>query len=240
MARFSKQSDSRISASCKAGEKSKFHTGWSWNEFLIRTCDAFSRICWKSIWGLPRSVFSAYARSAFSRSSRKSTTGFTQHHFYYNKSGAGFTFVEALIAMSLIIIAFVNVLSITSFALGRIREARDSMVASYLAQEGIELAAALRDENWLNNRPFDSSITNGTYRMDYLGTIDASAGSPLLFDQQKGFQYTTGVPTSFIRRVTFSKPKAYIVKVQSQVSWTARGTTRSMVVEDNLYNWLSI
>jgi len=142
--------------------------------------------------------------------------------------------------MSLIIIAFVNVLSITSFALGRIREARDSMVASYLAQEGIELAAALRDENWLNNRPFDSSITNGTYRMDYLGTIDASAGSPLLFDQQKGFQYTTGVPTSFIRRVTFSKPKAYIVKVQSQVSWTARGTTRSMVVEDNLYNWLSI
>ena len=226
MARFSKQSDSRISASCKAGEKSKFHTGWSWNEFLIRICDAFSRICWKSIWGLPRSVFSAYARSAFSRSSRKSTTGFT--------------FVEALIAMSLIIIAFVNVLSITSFALGRIREARDSMVASYLAQEGIELAAALRDENWLNNRPFDSSITNGTYRMDYLGTIDASAGSPLLFDQQKGFQYTTGVPTSFIRRVTFSKPKAYIVKVQSQVSWTARGTTRSMVVEDNLYNWLSI
>ncbi len=152
-------------------------------------------------------------------------------------STTGFTFVEALVAMSLIIIAFMNVLLVTSFALGRIREARDFMVASYLAQEGIELAAALRDENWLNARSFDSSITGGTYRMDYQGTVDASADALLLFDQQKGFQYTTGSATSFIRRITFSKPQPYIVKVQSQVQWNTRGTARSMVVEDNLYDW---
>lgn len=151
----------------------------------------------------------------------------------------GFTFVEALVAMSLIIIAFVNVLYLANYALGNIREARDNMVASYLAQEGIELTTAARNENWLQARAFDTGLTGSTYAVDYQG-VSAATDAHLKFDAQQGFQYTTGADTAFTRRITVSKPGANIIKVQSNVLWSERGSLRSLVVEDNLYDWFSM
>ena len=152
----------------------------------------------------------------------------------------GFTFVEALIALSIIVIAFINILYLVSFSVGHLREARDFMVGSYLAQEGVELATMYRNENWLKQQAFNTDLASGSYRMDYSGVFDAASTLPLKFDSQTGYQYLVGTDTPFVRSITFSQPSASFVRVESQVKWTERGQLRSVTVEDNLYDWFSV
>ncbi len=153
---------------------------------------------------------------------------------------SGFTFVEALIAMSIVVIAFINILYLVNFSVGRLREARDFMVGSYLAQEGVELITMRRNENWLNQQAFNAGLDPGTYRIDYPGTFDSGIGIPLKFDEQTGYQYAQGADTPFVRAVTISQPALNFMRVQSRVSWTERGDPRSVIVEDSLYDWFSV
>ncbi len=153
---------------------------------------------------------------------------------------AGFTMVEALIALSIIVIAFINILYLVNFSVGHLREARDFMVGSYLAQEGIELVTVFRNENWLNQRAFDADLADGSYRMDYTGVFDTSATMPLKFDSQTGYQYLQGTDTPFVRSIAITKVSANFLRVDSTVRWNERGSARSVTVEDNLYDWFSV
>lgn len=163
-----------------------------------------------------------------------------QGHAVGRRSLVGFTMVEALIALSIIVIAFLNILYLVSFSVGHLREARDFMVGSYLAQEGIELVTVYRNENWLNQRAFDSGLSDGTYRADYSGVWDTSATLPIKFDDQYGYQYVQGTDTSFVREITITKMSANFLRVDSTVHWDERGQARSVTVEDNLYDWFSV
>ena len=156
------------------------------------------------------------------------------------RGSRGFTMVEALIALSIIVIAFINILYLVSFSVGHLREARDFMVASYLAQEGVELVTVYRNENWLNQRAFDAGLSDGTYRMDYSGVFDTSATLPLKFDDQYGYQYVQGADTSFVREITITKMSQNFLRVDATVNWNERGSARTVTVEDNLYDWFSV
>ncbi len=61
----------------------------------------------------------------------------------------GFTLIETLVAVSLLVIAIVAPMSLVSQALTTAYYARDQVAAYSLAQDGIESVRAVRDGNLL-------------------------------------------------------------------------------------------
>lgn len=67
------------------------------------------------------------------------------------KKKKGFSFIETLVAITLLLTAVVAPLSLAQDGIVAARLAQDQIVAFYLGQEGIELVKNLRDHNRLNN-----------------------------------------------------------------------------------------
>ena len=64
---------------------------------------------------------------------------------------SGFTLIETLVAISLLAVAIVAPMSLTTQSLSSAYYARDQMTAFHLAQEAIESVRSVRDENILAN-----------------------------------------------------------------------------------------
>lgn len=69
------------------------------------------------------------------------------------KTNSGFTLVETLVAIFIMLIAIVAPMSIASQSLAAARNAQDNVISFYLAQEGIELVRNIRDNNALSSTP---------------------------------------------------------------------------------------
>src|SRR5438046_1665614 len=79
------------------------------------------------------------------------------------KAKIGFTIIETLVAIAILLLAIVGPLSIASTSLNSAYYAKDQVTAFYLAQEGIEYMRFLRDTNSLNNRfPWNLGIVDGS------------------------------------------------------------------------------
>ncbi len=100
------------------------------------------------------------------------------------KKEKGFTLIEALIAISILLVAVVEPLSLTSKSVFNANVGKDQIVASYLAQEGMEFIRNKRDTNvlsgntgpnWLNGLEncIDESSGGGTDSGSDVCTFDA-------------------------------------------------------------------
>jgi prepilin-type N-terminal cleavage/methylation domain-containing protein len=69
------------------------------------------------------------------------------------KQKNGFTLVETLVAIAILLIAVVEPLSIVSGSVATANLAKDQVSAYYLAQEGVELVRNVRDTNILQAAP---------------------------------------------------------------------------------------
>lgn len=78
--------------------------------------------------------------------------------YFKYRQAHGFTLIETLVAVSLMVIAIVAPMSLVSQSLTTAYYARDQVAAYSLAQEGIETVRAVRDGNILSN------ALNGTSR----------------------------------------------------------------------------
>ena len=77
------------------------------------------------------------------------------------RNAAGYTLIEALVAITIIVFATTGPLELAGKSLGQSYYARDQIAAFYLAQEGIEMVRAMRDSlgpTWLS----DLSVRNCT------------------------------------------------------------------------------
>lgn len=62
-----------------------------------------------------------------------------------NKLKKGFTLVETLVALSIFIISVVGIMTVLATGLTNITNAKNKMIATFLAQEGIEYIRNIRD-----------------------------------------------------------------------------------------------
>ena len=156
-----------------------------------------------------------------------------------------FSLIELLVSMAII---GIGLLGISSLAAQNIRVQyfnRNSLISAQLAQEGLELARNLRDNDWKSSSPITSSsslegLYNDLFTIDYLGHINTYSvpqSVPLLNIDSDGFySYNPGAPTPFKRYITSQCQDDYCL-LSCVVTWQAEGQSGSYEVNSYLYAW---
>ncbi len=162
----------------------------------------------------------------------------------------GFTIVELVIAIFIIVFAVVGVYNAFSLIVVLTSGAKDNLTAAYLAQEGIEVIRNIRDQNWLDDINWDDTIVNCALgcEPDYTSTTDflkpwPTGGDFLYVDSNGFYNYSeNGTATKFKRKITVTEVENVslnmtILKVKSEVFWNDRGKDFSISAQEDLYNW---
>ena len=161
-----------------------------------------------------------------------------------DEKGAGFTIIEVLIAVAVITVGIMGILTIIHQTIAQMALSSSRLVATYLAQEGMEIVRNIRDTNWLDptNPPWNDGLNPGDWEADYNDSSLSSYGASLKING--GFyNYDTGDPTRFKRKITISDPNnpecplADCFSVKVEVSWQQLARTHQVIVEEYLYNW---
>lgn len=184
------------------------------------------------------------------------------HHYV---STAGFTLIETLIAISIIMLATAGPLVSANRALVATQLSKQQLVAQYLAQEGIEYVRAIRDNKYLlaYSAALPTDIVSG-----YTGTAWESFTQilPQVCNQTKscvindlkqlepcsgsacGALYVTAAGgyvqsatnntlTSYTRTIQTGTTLAGDVIATSTVSWNVHGVNYNMTATDYFTPW---
>lgn len=150
----------------------------------------------------------------------------------------GFSLLGVIIA---IFITSVGLLSILSLAVTTIKSSALSeakLIASGLAQEGVEVVRGFRraQTEW---NDWYSFVSSGDYRVQYnSASLMSFSETPLKLDTTSGlYQYDTGNDSPFYRKVNLTKVSASEVKVVVEVKWQLKGGWHYLTVEERLWNW---
>lgn len=155
-----------------------------------------------------------------------------------SSSSAGFTLIETIVAIGIIVIGLVSALGAITTALFYVSNIEDRLIAANLVAEGIEVARNIRDSNWLQNLAWNNGLADGDYQAAYNSTsLSSYSGSSLLLDSTGLYNYSFGNPTYYLRRISIVNLSSYEIRVISIVTWQKRGVTYSNSAEDHLFNW---
>lgn len=153
----------------------------------------------------------------------------------------GFTLVEAMVALVLITIAMGPVFILATSAINTASRIEHNLIASNLAQEGVETLRNIRDTNWADGDTFDNNLPIGTWRVQWDtvgGDLLAVGSNPVLKKNNGLYNYLTGTNTVFRRTINIAKPNSGELVLTSLVIWTERGgIDRTVSVESHLFDW---
>lgn len=100
---------------------------------------------------------------------------------FFSQQQPGQSLIELIIAMAVIVVGLAGAASLVFSNLQLQERSADRVAATNLAREGIELAKAVRDSNWVAGgaTAFDLGLYNGT---DYTGVPRMDGGAFIGFD----------------------------------------------------------
>ena len=108
----------------------------------------------KRVWNLGFRISDLFRISNFEfRASRPAGAGFTPL--------TGFTLIEIIVALALLAGALTGPLTLATSGLFSSKFSKDKLIAINLAQEGLEIIHAYRDNNMLAGLNFDAGMVNG-------------------------------------------------------------------------------
>ncbi len=155
----------------------------------------------------------------------------------------GFTIIEAIVAFMVLTLALMPALILSSSSVNMALSIQNRLVAAGLAQEGIEVVRTIRDHNWflMAPLPFDTGLAPGTYLVVWNSTSLTSFQDTFLYfhDNTGLYDYNalTAIETPFKRKITIAKLSDVELKVESEITWQERGRSRSVKVEEHLFDW---
>jgi hypothetical protein len=178
-----------------------------------------------------------------------------------------FTLLEVILAITVLTLAVGGSFILIQQTLASVSAVQSKLIASYLAQEGIEIVKNIRDNNWLNFQEWDQGLEAGDcWEGDYQTGAPPGYSSftscpyPYQYDNLRflgidgdgfyGYSYFPGDETVFKRKITISEKedldkdpeqdpeeKPDRLKVSVEVLWEERGKTHSITAQEYLYNW---
>lgn len=161
----------------------------------------------------------------------------------------GFTMVETLIAIAVLLLALVGPLTIAAQGLITARFAKDQIVAFYLAQEAVELIRNQRDHNALANEDWDSGLgpcftPNGCQvdAADKNFSACSARGCDLLYkhDDSGFYSYNTGVgyePTRFTRIINMTEISETEMQAEVSITWNNGPISKSFTIQEHFLDW---
>ena len=166
-------------------------------------------------------------------------------------SPRGFTLIETLVAMSVLLVSLAGPLSIAAKALQSAYYARDQVTAFYLAQEAIEYVRTYREQNYLALPPgewlsgIDDCMSPNICTVDFPNFNHQVCGgdgcAPLLISaSNRLYNIESGDPSIYTRSLTLSpvsgNPDEILVSVT--VSWNTSGGGRTFELTEHMFDWL--
>jgi len=169
----------------------------------------------------------------------------------------GFTIIEITISIFVLSIAIIGIFNVLSIMVILTSDAADRLVATYLAQEGMEIVRNIRDTNWLRMDFCKTSTCSPSPTWDdgldceqgceayyKTGTGDTgefpmypwtNGGRKLKINTSGFYEYDVAEPdTKFKRKIIITQVEDvdhlsnHIIKVTVQVSWDKRATVLSV------------
>jgi type IV pilus modification protein PilV len=158
----------------------------------------------------------------------------------------GFTLIEVLAAMFILVMGVLGVFGLISRTVTFNSSVNSQLVASYLAQEGLELVRNIRDANLLKihkgvGGQWNDGLTScaSGCGADYNDTVLGGFQSTPLKLNNGFYTYDAGTDTIFTREIVIDSAAADVLKVAVDVSWVDKGNTHHVLGATELYNWLN-
>lgn len=174
---------------------------------------------------------------------------------------SGFTLLETLVAITVLMMSIVGPMTIAAKGIQNSYFAKDQIVAFYLAQEGIELVRAERDDNalitasggsagWLDGVPVAACAGANGCGIDgrtrsFVNDCGADGNACLIYFDEGGLTnergiYTLGTsgntPTTFIRRVRIEGSGNRERDIVVEVNWRTAHLTKTITVRSKIFN----
>lgn len=171
------------------------------------------------------------------------------------KKQSGFSLIEIIVVIFIVNVGLLSIISLTMQVIQVSRINRNVLVASQLAQEGIELVRNTRDTSWLDGVtawPWSDGVYTVAYDTNdfvenlvvYSGstTTDIAVGlndprSILFLDANGFYGHGVGTSTKFKRVINVFSPDASSTEVTSVIRISDSGTAKDYIVNTMLYAW---
>lgn len=161
----------------------------------------------------------------------------------------GFTLIEVLAAMFVMVMGTLGVFGLITRTVTFNSSTNSQLVASYLAQEGLEIVRNMRDANLLKIHKGAGGAWNDGLAAcaagcgaDYNDTALGVFQDTFLKLSNGFYTYDSCVncsTTIFKRQITIDSSIAERLEVTVDVSWVDKGNTRTVRGATELYNWLN-
>jgi prepilin-type N-terminal cleavage/methylation domain-containing protein len=172
-----------------------------------------------------------------------------------------FTLIETMVAVTILTLSIAGPLFTASRAIVAAQIAKDQLIASYLAQEGIEYVRAVRDNAYLaayntpneteawNNFLTAMSQCNATSNSAVSCTLDPLTNTLAPFSGNAELYLTNTTPkiytqiqsgnvkTAFTRTIKVLDISTTEERIVSNVSWNFHANAYSVTINDHLTSW---
>jgi len=162
-----------------------------------------------------------------------------------------FTMIEMVAAIFVVNLGIMAVFSLITQSITHINSTASSLTATYLAQEGIEIARNIRDGNflkmdqdkeasWNDNLSTDKDYYNFDYKSESIPDNTNCDGKTHLQISNGYYTCSSYSPAvKFQRKIRISPVGEDKIEVLVEVSWTERGKTNNVSAQETLYRWFS-
>ncbi len=175
---------------------------------------------------------------------------------YFKQKNGGFTLIETLVAVSIFTVSILGLFAVLTEGISSTIYARQKIIASYLAQEGIEYVRNIRDtyvlyyddtsqEGWdrfkvvmnpcnaTNGCGFDTVFPHDVF-------VCGGSNNCRLSISDGSYSTNSGDDSGFIRQVWMTTTESNLneVRIFSKVEWTQGSGSYNITFSENLFNWV--
>ena len=151
------------------------------------------------------------------------------------KNRSGFTLIEVIVAIFILTIGVMGAYAVVQQIIASTSITSSRLVAAYLAQEGIEIVRNIRDTNFILGNDWDNGLGTGEKEVDYTmeNELESWTDRYLKIKSNGFYNYDSGSPTRFKRKITITKVEAYKREILVEVFWEGGKVS----AKEYLYNW---